>query len=338
VPRQWELTGAFGRHNLQLVERPVPAPGPGEVRLSIRAVSLNYRDHRMVEGRYDPRIPLPLVPVSDGVGVVTEVGEGVTAFAPGDRVCPTFSPTWLAGAPDRDAVRLTRGGRVPGVLAEQVVVGEHELVHVPEHLTDVEAATLPCAALTAWSALVSLGGVRAGDTVLTLGTGGVSLFAVQLARLCGARVVATTSTPEKAARLRALGAEFVVRYPDDDRWGRTVRRWAGDGVDHVVEVGGAGTLEQSLEAVRVGGTVSLIGVLAGGQAPLALFPVLMKQIRVQGVFVGSRERFRAMCRALRVHPELRPVVDRVFPFADAPEALAHLAEARHVGKVVVAVS
>jgi NADPH:quinone reductase-like Zn-dependent oxidoreductase len=217
------------------------------------------------------------------------------------------------------------------MLAEHVVLSEQELVAVPEHLTDAEAATLPCAGLTAWSALVTLGGVKAGDVVLTLGTGGVSVFALQLARLLGARVIATTSDEEKAARLRALGAEEVLLHPADPQWGRAVRRLTG-GVDHVVEVGGAGTLAQSLEAVRPGGTVSLIGVLAGVREPLTVLPILMKQVRVQGVLVGHRQGFEALCRAVTAH-RLRPVVDRVFPLAEVGAAFAHLASGRHFGKV-----
>jgi NADPH:quinone reductase-like Zn-dependent oxidoreductase len=326
-----EVQERFGLENLRIVERPAPAPGPGQVRLRVRACSLNYRDLLMVRGQYDPRLPLPLVPLSDGVGEVVECGPRVARVAPGQRVAATFSPTWIAGEPDADAVRLTRGGAVPGMLAEHVVLSEQELVAVPEHLTDAEAATLPCAGLTAWSALVTLGGVKAGDVVLTLGTGGVSVFALQLARLLGARVIATTSDEEKAARLRALGAEEVLLHPADPQWGRAVRRLTG-GVDHVVEVGGAGTLAQSLEAVRPGGTVSLIGVLAGVREPLTVLPILMKQVRVQGVLVGHRQGFEALCRAVTAH-RLRPVVDRVFPLAEVGAAFAHLASGRHFGKV-----
>lgn len=325
--KRWQVP-EWGR--LERVEvDPVPV-GPGQVRVGLRAVALNYRDLRMVDGQYDPRIPLPMVPVSDGVGEVLEVGEGAGAQV-GERVCLTFSPTWLSGPPDWDAVRQTRGGAVPGVLAEEVVVGAHELVRPPEHLTDEEAATLPCAALTAWSALE---GIAPGETVLTLGSGGVSIFALQLARLAGARVIATTSSEAKAARLRALGADLVLRYDQDERWGRAARRATEAGVDRVVEVGGAGTLAQSLDAVRPGGTVSLVGVVAGGQEPLAVFPVFMKAVRVQGIFVGSRAQFQAMNRAIGLHG-LRPVIDRVFPFDEAPAAFAHQRSGTHVGKVVI---
>lgn len=331
--RRGEVQERFGLENLRIVERPSPAPGPGQVRLRVRACSLNYRDLLMVRGQYDPRLPLPLVPLSDGVGEVVELGAGVTRVALGQRVAATFSPSWIAGEPDADAVRLTRGGAVPGMLAEEAVLSEQELVAVPAHLSDAEAATLPCAGLTAWSALVTLGGVKAGDVVLTLGTGGVSVFALQIARLLGARVIATTSSEARAGVLRALGAEEVVLHTADPQWGRTVRRLTG-GVDHVVEVGGAGTLAQSLEAVRPGGTVSLIGVLAGVREPLTVLPILMKQVRVQGVLVGHRQGFEAFCRAVAAH-RLRPVVDRVFPLAGIGAAFEHLAAGRHVGKVAI---
>jgi NADPH:quinone reductase-like Zn-dependent oxidoreductase len=333
--RRYEVQERFGLDQLHLATVPEPALGPGQVRVRVRACSLNYRDLLMVRGHYDPRLPLPLVPLSDGAGEVLEVGPGVTRVAPGQRVIATFAPTWIAGEPDADAVRLTRGGAVPGMLSEQVVLGEQELVPVPAHLGDAEAATLPCAALTAWSALVTYGGLKAGDTVLILGSGGVSVFALQIARLHGARVIATTSSEQKAARLRALGAAEVLLYPEEPRWGRAVRRLTG-GVDHVIEVGGAGTLAESLEAVRPGGTVSLIGVLSGVREALTVLPVLMKQVRVQGILVGHRQGLETLCRAVELH-RLHPVVDRVFPFGEVPAAFAHLASGQHVGKVCVEV-
>ncbi len=331
--RRYEVQERFGLDNLHLVEAPEPALGPGQVRLKVRACCLNYRDLLMVRGHYDPRLPLPLVPLSDGVAEVVELGAGVRRVAVGDRVCATFSPTWIGGQPDQDAVRLTRGGSVSGMLCEQLVLGEGELVKVPAHLTDVEAATLPCAALTAWSALVTYGRVKAGDVVLTLGSGGVSVFALQIARLLGARVIATTSSEAKAQRLRALGAEAVLRYDEEPRWGRAVRELTG-GVDHVVEVGGAGTLTQSLDAVKPGGTVSMIGVLSGVREPLNVLPVLMKQVRVQGILVGHRQGFEAMNRAFAA-AELRPEVDRVFPLDEVRTAFDHLASGQHFGKVCI---
>ncbi len=333
----YQIQGSFGVDNLAVVERPQPEPGPGQVRVRVRAVSLNYRDLLMVRGHYNPRQPLPLVPVSDGVGVIEALGAGVEGLAVGDRVAGMFAQRWHSGPPTPEALRSTLGGPRDGMLAEQVVLEASGVAPVPEHLDDAEAATLPCAALTAWSALVTLGGIRAGDTVLVQGTGGVSTFALAFARMHGARVVATTSSAAKAQALRERGAWEVVDYRADPKWGKAVRTLTGGrGVDHVVEVGGVGTLAQSLRALRPGGTVSLIGVLAGGQADLSLTPVLMNQMRVQGVFVGHREGFGSMTRAIAQH-ELRPLVDRVFPFAEAKAAFEHLASGAHQGKVCIQV-
>ncbi len=327
----WELQ-SFQPGGLVPVKRPVPEPGPGQVRIKMRAASLNYRDLLTVKGLYNPRQPLPLVPLSDGVGVVDALGPGVTRWKEGDRVCPIFAQAWLCGPPSKEALRSTLGGPLDGTLAEWMVLGEEGLVAAPAHLTDAEAAALPCAALTAWNALVTLGGLKPGWTVLTLGTGGVSLFALQFARLQGARVVATTSNKDKAQRLLELGADQVLNYKEDPKWGRTVRELTGGGADLVVEVGGAGTLEQSLQAVRPGGRIALIGVLSGTRSQLDVIPVLMNQVRLQGVFVGSRQDFLAMNRAL-ADSGLRPVIDKVFPFQEAPAALAHLESGRHFGKV-----
>lgn len=342
----WEIRGSFGLDRLELVERPEPEPGPGEVLLRMRAASINFRDYLMVEGRYNPKQPLPLVPCSDGVGEVVAVGPGSDHLAPGlsegDRVAPIFAQGWLAGRPRREDVRTTLGGPLDGTLSELMTVRAQGVVPVPEHLTDEEAATLPCAAVTAWNALgggVGGGGeggpVRAGDTVLTLGTGGVSIFALQLARLLGARVIVTSSSDEKLARARELGAWEGVNYREVPEWGKRVRELTGGvGVDHVIEVGGGDTLPKSLQAVRAGGTISLIGVLSGRPTELDVASILMRQVRIQGVLVGSREHFEALNRAVAQH-RLRPVVDRVFPFAEAPEAFRHLAAGRHLGKVSI---
>jgi NADPH:quinone reductase-like Zn-dependent oxidoreductase len=332
----YEIQGSFGMDNLRPAERPEPSTGPGQVRLRLRAVSLNYRDLMMVRGHYNPRQPLPLVPCSDGVGEVIEIGAGVSRVAVGDRVATLFSQSWLAGAPTADKLKGTLGGPLDGTLAEEMTLPAHGVVAVPEYLTDVEAATLPCAALTAWSALAEQGTVTAGDTVLVQGTGGVSVFALQLAGVLGARVIVTSSSPAKLERVRELGAWQTINYVEDPKWGATARKLTGGiGVDQVVEVGGAGTLEQSMAAVRVGGQVSVIGVLSGVAAELNIIPILMKNLRLQGILVGSREGFERMSRALAAH-ELRPVVDRVFPFDDAPAAFRRLATGEHVGKIVVA--
>lgn len=327
---RWEVP-AFG--SLQRSALPSAHPGPGQVRVAVGASSLNYRDLLMLRGQYDPRLPLPYVPLSDLAGAVAEVGPGASRFRVGDLVCGAFSPGWIDGEPDADAVRKTRGGPLPGFAADEVVIAETELVAAPAGWSAAEAATLPCAAVTAWSCLVEHGGLRAGDTVLVLGTGGVSLFALQLAKAMGARVFAVTTTPARVEVLRGLGAEQVWCAATEPRWGRAVRRAAGRGVDLVVEVGGAGTLDQSLDAVRVGGRVALIGNLAP-TAPVETVAILMKQIRVQGVFVGSRRAFEDLVRALEVLP-LRPVVDRVFPLGELPAAFDWFASRSHVGKVVL---
>ncbi len=333
--KAYEIQGGFGLENLVAVERPEPAPGPGQVRVRVAAVSLNYRDLLMVRGHYNPRQPLPLIPLSDGVGVVDALGEGVTGVTVGDRVAGLFAQRWRAGSPTAEALRSTLGGPLDGMLAEQVVLEAGGVTPVPAHLNDAEAATLPCAALTAWSALVTLGAIKAGDTVLVQGTGGVSSFALDFARMHGARVVATTSRPDKAQRLRERGAWEVIDYKAEPRWGKAVRKLSGGGVDHVVEVGGVGTLGESIRAVKPGGTISLIGVLAGGNADLNLTSALMTQVRIQGIFVGHRAGFEAMSRAIAQH-ELRPAIDRIFSFEQAREAFEHLASGAHVGKVCVA--
>jgi NADPH:quinone reductase-like Zn-dependent oxidoreductase len=335
--RAVEIHGAFGLDNLALVERPDPRPGFGQVLVRLRAASLNYRDLLTVEGKYNPRQKLPLIPCSDGAGEVVEVGEGVTRFQPGDRVCTVFAQKWIAGRPTRDRVRSTLGGPLDGTLAELAVFDQEGLVKTPEPLTDEEASTLPCAAVTAWSALVTEGGVTAGDTVLVQGTGGVSLFALQIAKLLGARVIATSSRDEKLARVREMGADETINYREVPDWGTRAKELTGGvGVDHVVEVGGAGTLQQSLQSVRFGGTISLIGNLAGTKSELLLTHVFMQRIRVQGILVGDRESFEAMNRAIALHG-MRPVVDRVFPLDEARAAFAHMGAGEHLGKIVIRV-
>jgi NADPH:quinone reductase-like Zn-dependent oxidoreductase len=333
--RAVEIRGAFGLDNLALVERPDPRPGPGQALVRLRAASLNYRDLLTVEGKYNPKQKLPLIPCSDGAGEVVEVGSGVTRVAPGDRVCANFAPRWISGPPTREKLRATLGGPLDGTLAELVVFDQEALVKIPDHLSDEEAATLPCAAVTAWSALVTEGGVTAGETVLVQGTGGVSLFALQIAKLLGARVIATSSRDEKLERVREMGAAETINYREVPEWGmRAKELTGGTGVDHVVEVGGAGTLQQSLRAVRFGGTISLIGNLAGTKTELLLTQIFMQRIRVNGILVGHREGFEAMNRAMALHG-VRPVIDRVFPFEEFRAAFDHMAAGEHFGKIVV---
>jgi NADPH:quinone reductase-like Zn-dependent oxidoreductase len=333
--RAVEIRGAFGLESLALVERPDPRPGPGQALVRLRAAALNFRDLLTVEGKYNPKQKLPLIPCSDGAGEVVATGDGVTRVQPGDRVCTVFAQKWLAGRPTRERLRSTLGGPLDGTLAELAVFDQEGLVRTPDHLSDEEAATLPCAAVTAWSALVTEGGLTAGDSVLVQGTGGVSLFALQLAKLLGARVLATSSRDEKLARVRELGADETINYAEVPAWGARAKELTGGvGVDHVVEVGGAGTLPQSLQAVRFGGTVSLIGNLAGTRTELLLTHVFMQKIRLQGILVGDRESFEAMNRAIALH-RLRPVIDRVFPLEEAPAAFRHMAVGGHFGKIVI---
>ena len=322
---------------LRIDDLPEPTPGPGEAAVRVRATSLNFRDLLMMKGQYNPKLALPIVPLSDGAGEVSAVGPGVTRVKPGDRVAAAFMPGWIGGGPTEAKARTALGAGGIGMGAETVVLPAQGLVAIPEHLSYEEAATLPCAAVTAWHALVTEGQVKPGDTVLVLGTGGVSMFALQFAQLSGARVIATSGSDEKLRRASDLGASDGVNYRSTPDWDKAVRDLTGgEGVDHVVEVGGAGTLTRSLRAVKIGGRVSLIGVLSGGTSDVNVVPVLMKNLRVQGIFVGSVEMFEAMNRAIDLH-RLRPVIDSVFPLDRAAEAFRHLESGAHFGKIVIAV-
>jgi NADPH:quinone reductase-like Zn-dependent oxidoreductase len=291
-----------------------------------------------VRGSYNPRQALPLVPASDGVGEVVSLGAGVTRIAVGDRVCPIFAQSWLSGEPTIAKLRSTLGGPLDGTLAEYMLIDAEGVVCAPEHLTDEEAATLPCAGLTAWNALVTLAKLKPGQSVLTQGTGGVSIFAVQLARLLGARVIATSSSNDKLSRLRELGASDLINYVENPEWGKQARSLSeGRGVDVVIEVGGGKTLAQSLRAVRPGGEISMIGILSGSASELNLLPIVMQAVRLQGVQVGHRESFEALNRAI-AQAGLRPVIDRVFGFDEARQAFEHLASGAHFGKVCVRIA
>lgn len=334
--RAYRIHDFSGADALRCEELPNPVPGPGQVLVRVKATSLNYRDLLVAKGLYNPKLPLPMVPLSDAAGEVAEVGPGVARVKPGDRVAGIFMQTWIDGGADETKAKSALGAAIPGVLAEYVVFDQQGLVPIPEHLSYEEAATLPCAAVTAWHALVVSGRVRAGETVLVQGTGGVSLFALQFARLSGARVIATSSRDEKLDRARQLGATDGINYKTTPDWDARVRELTGGvGVDHVIEVGGAGTLPKSLRAVRMGGHIAQIGVLSGA-GEVNPMPILMRNLRVQGIFVGSRAMFEAMNRAIALH-QLRPVVDRVFPFDEAAEALRHLERGAHFGKVVIRV-
>ncbi len=333
--RAYEIQ-SFGFDGLKLVEKPDPAPGHGQVLLKMRAWSLNFRDLMVARGHYNPKLKMPAVPLSDGVGEVVALGEGVSRVKVGDRVCGAFMPKWIAGEITEDKARSALGGGGPtGMLAELVTISEEGVVHVPEHLSDEEAATLPCAAVTAWHALVGEGSLKAGDTVLAQGTGGVSIFALQIAHMHGARVIITSSRDEKLARAIKLGVSDGINYQTTPKWEDRVRELTGGvGVDYVVEVGGAGTLAQSMKVIKPGGQISLIGVLTGGAGQVNPLPILMRNIRVQGIFVGSREMFEAMNRAIAQN-KMQPIVDRAFPFDKAVEAYQYMESGAHFGKVVV---
>ncbi len=333
----YQVEGAFGLTNLKAATRPdPPQPGPGQVLLKMTAASLNFRDWLMIEGQYNPRQPLPLVPCSDGVGTVTAVGPGVRRVKEGQRVATAFFERWVDGPPTKERLKTSLGGPIDGVLQQYMLLHEDGVVAVPEHLTDAEAACLPCAAVTAWSALVTHGQVKAGDTVLLQGTGGVSTFALQFAKALGATVIITSSSDQKLQRAADMGADHTINYKEDPKWGKTAAQITGGrGVDVVVEVGGAGTLASSLRAVRPGGTISLIGVLSGGAQKLAITSILMRQIRVQGVIVGTRATFEEMNRAIAAH-QIRPVIDTTFELANIHRAFEHMAAGRHMGKICLA--
>ena len=320
---------------LHLCDRDIKKPAAGEVLVRVRASSINYRDYLNVLDPVGRGISMPLTPNSDAAGEVVEVGSGVSRFVPGDRVIGTFFQRWIGGRISAGAMASALGGALDGVLAEYVVLNENGLVAMPTHLTFEEASTLPCAALTAWHSLIEMGGLKAGQTVLLLGTGGVSIMALQFAVMSGARVIITSSSDEKLARAKTMGAWQTVNYKTTPDWEKTVLEMTdGIGADHVVEVGGAGTVERSVAAVRVGGTIGMIGVLT--QGTLNATAVMRKSIRLQGIYVGNRSMFENMNKAIAAH-EMHPVVDRIFPFEEARAAFHCMREAGHFGKIVVTV-
>ncbi len=332
--KAYEVRESFGIDHLAFAEREMPSPGRRQALVKVKAVSLNYRDLLVVKGLYNPKIPLPFIPFSDGAGEVVAVGEGVSRVAVGDRVAGIFMQDWLGGELTEAMTKSALGGGRQGMLAEYAVLNEDGLVHIPGHLSYEEAATLPCAAVTAWHATIGTG-LGPGDRVLLLGTGGVSIFSLQFALIAGAETIITSSSDEKLAKAAQLGANHCINYKTVPDWERKVRELTGgNGSDLVVEVGGAGTLPRSLKAVRTGGRISLIGVLTGSAGEINPLPVVMKKIRMQGILVGSREMFESMNRAVSLHM-LRPVIDRVFPFAEAGDALRYMESAGHFGKICI---
>jgi NADPH:quinone reductase-like Zn-dependent oxidoreductase len=334
----------FGLDNLREVELAETAPAPDAVLVRVHAVSLNYRDLLVVKGLYNPKMALPRIPCSDGAGEVVAVGEGVSRVRVGDRVCGIFMQRWLDGPLTAAKSRLALGGDVDGMLSEYVLLNQDGVVRFPEHLSFEEAATLPCAGVTAWNALHHVGDparpVQGGETVLIQGTGGVSIFAMQFARLAGARVIGTSSSDGKLEGAMALGLSAGCNYRQRPEWSRWVAEvTGGEGADRVIEVGGAGTFGQSLRAARVEGMIAQIGVLTGGTTsdPVALTPILHKQLRVQGIYVGSQAMFEEMNTAIAT-AKLRPVIDRVYGPGEAREALLRMEAGSHFGKIVVRVA
>jgi NADPH:quinone reductase-like Zn-dependent oxidoreductase len=324
---------SFGIDSLELVDRPTPQPGPGEVLIKIHAVSLNYRDLMMVKGSYNPKLKLPRVPCSDGAGEIAAIGEGVKIWKPGDRVCGTFFQNWIDGPPTPIKVKGALGGDIDGILAEYVLLKESGVVRVPDHLSFEEAATLPCAALTAWRALAAAN-IHANSTVLIQGTGGVSIFALQFAKLKGARVLGISSSDAKLQRACSLGLDKGLDYGETSEWDRWVlEQTNGEGVDLVVEVGGVGTLPRSLRAVKMGGVIAQIGVLSGPAETIPIPMILHKQVQIQGIYVGSRHHFEEMINYI-ASASLRPVFE-TRDWKEARGAFREMESATHFGKLVL---
>jgi NADPH:quinone reductase-like Zn-dependent oxidoreductase len=325
----------FGIENLTLAERERPKPKKSEVLVKFHAASLNYRDLMMVKGFYNPKLKTPLVPLSDGAGEVVAVGEAVTIWKVGDRVMPIFMQGWLDGAIDFSKARTALGGDLDGCLREFGAFDENGLVGIPEHLSYEEASTLPCAAVTAYNALFCSGSLKSHETVLLQGTGGVSIFGLQFSSIYGERSIITSSSDEKLERAKKLGADDLINYRTTKDWDKAVLELTEKrGVDHIVEVGGAGTMQKSVNAVKMGGHIAVIGVLAG-KGEFNPTAVLMKAVKMQGIFVGSRQMFEDMNRMLLLHNHLKPVIDKTFEFGEARDAFKYMESGSHFGKIVV---
>jgi NADPH:quinone reductase-like Zn-dependent oxidoreductase len=335
--RVFQIEGEWGMDHLKLSTRPEPKSGPGQVVVKMGASSLNYRDLVVPNRGYGNHTgTLPLIPISDGAGMVTEVGPGVRRVAVGDRVCPTFFQNWISGEPDLERLTQSLGGPIDGTMADYMCLPQEGVAKVPAHFTDLEAATLPCAGLTAWSAVVTYGGVKPGDHVLVQGCGGVALFAVAFAKMQGAHVTVISSSDERLARVKQLGADAGINYRQTPEWAKATREFTGGrGYDLILELGGEKTLPQSLRCIRPGGTLAMIGILSGSGMSTPLGLIITRQVRLQGVTVGHRDGFEAMVRAIEQHG-LRPVIDRVFAFEELKEAMAYLQSGAQFGKVCVA--
>lgn len=326
---------SFGIDNIEKSKRAILEPKEGHVLLKLKAASLNYRDLLMVKGLYNPKEHLPLVPLSDGVGEVVSLGKNSSRFAIGDRVCPIFSQSWIKGPPSKHTLKTTLGGPIDGMLAQYVEIGEEGLVSVPSYLSDTEAATLPCAGVTAFNALFFKSKIKKGESILLLGTGGVSLFALQFGLAQGAKVIITSSSDKKLAKAHELGAFAGINYKSCSNWSKAARELCGGvGVDHVVDVGGAATFDQSMLAACIGGQINLVGNLGGGKGEINLIPLFMKGLCVHGILVGGRDVFEEMLKFMSLH-KIHPVVDKVFDFEDAISAFRYLEAAKHMGKICI---
>lgn len=335
--RVFQIEGDWGFDNLRLAQRPEPKPGPNDVVVAMRAASLNSRDLIVPERGYGRATgELPLIPVSDGVGEVVAIGGEVTRVALGDRVCPTYFQGWVSGEPTPQRFGSSLGGPIDGVMADLVCLSEEGVVKVPDYLTDQEAATLPCAALTAWSATVQHAGLKPADRILIQGTGGVALFALAFSKMIGAHVTVISSSDEKLERVRQMGADETINYGTIEDWAQASRSITSDrgGYDAIVELGGAKTLPLSLRAIRPGGTLLMIGVLSGLTLDASLGPIVARQVRLQGVTVGHRDGFEAMLRAMAQF-KIRPVVGKTFDFTELKEAMSHLKASGHFGKTMI---
>jgi len=326
----------FGAEKLQWEDTPVERPGPHEILLRMKAFSINWRDLATISGRI-PNVNLPLIPLSDGVGEVIECGAQVTRFTPGDRVCPLFFPRWFSGQPEPGVYGRALGGTVDGVLRQHMTLHEDAASAVPQHLSDAQAASLPCAGLTAWSALTCGGGASAGDTVLLQGTGGVSIFGLQFARLMGAQTIITSSDDNKLERAKELGADHVINYRTTPQWGAAVKEITGGrGADRVLDVGGPATLAESVNACGQNARILIIGVLGGRNAELMLPLLMVKHLMLEAITVGHRAGFDAMCRAMQLHAT-EPVVGETFAAENLGEALQTMAAGKHFGKITLSI-
>ena len=332
----FQVEDAWSMENVRLSTRPDPQPGAGQVRIKMKASALNYRDLLVPSHGYGSRMKaLPLILLGDGLGVVDSVGEGVTRVTTGDRVCPLLFQSWMSGEPNQRRLSQSLGCELDGTMAEFMVLSEEGVAPAPAHLDDVEAASLPTAAVTAWRALVTEGHTKPGDKILVQGTGGVSLFALQFAKMLGALVIITSSSDEKLARVRAMGADETINYSAVPEWGKRAREIAGgEGVDHVVDVGGQITMPQSLRAVRTGGTISTIGVLSGGVLNVPLGQIVTRHVRLQGITVGSGDDFAQMAKAVAQH-KIRPVVSQAFAFEELRVAFDYMSTGKHFGKICI---